>query len=604
MNDVTLREAPLRFTSGLAEGEPERDRDTLNLIPYAEALRDFICDCETPMTIGIHGEWGVGRTSLMNMLRGGEHGRQGGLLDAGRCKVISFECWPHAQFDHFDDLATSCLYELCRALGDVLEKESSIDGAELKTALGAAGERLERVMRQLRERQHDGDGRQAGPTPHVDIPGQMLAFKSEFERLVGLWTSADEARRVVIFIDDLDRIRPVRAFELLEAVKNFIDVRGSVFVMALDYDCVQQGMREKLGPDLQRTRGKAFFDKLVQLPFIVPAKSYRLDDYIFDLLGKAGLGGVVDLGDDVPTRRFFLDITRCTVGRNPRSIKRVINYTKLLERIHRHNAGRATIAHEYKILYALISMQVAWPELFQHLVHDPSVDTVTSLQSWDYLDALPEAISVFERSPDKERVKCSVSAFFDTLFSLLDENDDGQIDGRELQPVLEVMERAKITTAKGRERSRQWFVERVRENNLENDPLIDSFLDNVFTKSVWYLGSELKFRKAGNRYITLVHDRRQIGTLVSLRSQPLVFRLAASPEQIMTGLKTYWNTKQSIKQEAITLVRNTFDSEASLTGFGDTLVDFSKLTYMPSKDAVGLLNALYRIVTDKGPEMG
>ena len=77
-----------------------------------------------------------------------------------------------------------------------------------------------------------------------------------------------------------------------------------------------------------------------------------------------------------------------------------------------------------------------------------------------------------------------------------------------------------------------------------------------------------------------------------------VFRLAMSPERVMAALKEYWSSKQSVKKDAIVLVRNTFGSEASLTGYGDTLVDFSKMTYMPTKDAIKLLNALYQIVTD------
>ena len=59
-----------------------------------------------------------------------------------------------------------------------------------------------------------------------------------------------------------------------------------------------------------------------------------------------------------------------------------------------------------------------------------------------------------------------------------------------------------------------------------------------------------------------------------------------------------WNKKQTLKKEAIVLVRNTFDSEASLTGFGDTMVDFSKMTYMPSEQAIKLLNVLYQIVIE------
>ena len=42
MNKVTLREAPLRFTTNLDEDDKARRSDTLNLLPYAEALREFI----------------------------------------------------------------------------------------------------------------------------------------------------------------------------------------------------------------------------------------------------------------------------------------------------------------------------------------------------------------------------------------------------------------------------------------------------------------------------------------------------------------------------------------------------------------------------------
>lgn len=597
MSDVTLREAPLKFSSNLDENDVARESDTLNLLPYAEALRDFIHQCETPLTIGIQGDWGIGRTTLMNMLRGSGAGKQSGLLDAKQCKTISFDSWPYAQFDPDNQMAVACLYALTNSLGEVLSADSVIDNTRLTACLEAAKRTLIIAMQQIRDRTQGRSSDSLAELSYIDISSQMLIFKREFESLVSLWADSATDRRVIIFIDDLDRIRPVWALELLEAIKNFIDVPGCVFVMALDYDVVQRGMVEKLGHDLQKTTGKAFFDKMIQLPFIMPTTSYRLDNYIIDLLSKSRLPCIRNGDCDPESRQFFLDITRFTVGRNPRSIKRVVNYTNLLERIHHHNAGRDTTDNECKILFALVSMQIAWPELFQHLIRDPSVDAITSLQSWAYLDGLPEAASLFERSPDRELVKNAISAYFDTLFRLLDENDDGQIDTRELKPVLEVMELAKITNVESYERPRDWFIRRVHENIGEGSPLIESFLDKVFMKSVWYLGTEIKYRKAGHRYITLVYNRQQIGTLVSLRSQPLVFRLAMSPEQVMLGLKEYWNSKHTVKNEAISLVRNTFGSEAALTGYGDTLVDFSKMTNMPSTEAIKLLNALFRIVT-------
>lgn len=595
MNDVTLRETPLEFSSSLGEDDAARQSDILNLLPYAEALRDVIHDCEPPLTIGIQGEWGIGRTSLMNMLRGSADRQQSGLLDPAQCRVINLDSWPYSQFEQSDNMAVTCLYALTNELGQVLAQEPGIDAGALQSLLDGAKSKLVLVMEQLRALTQ---GAASVAKPYIDISNQMLKFRGDFEKLVSLWAQSGDARRVVIFIDDLDRIRPLKALELLEAVKNFMDVPGCVFVMTLDYEVVQRGMVEKLGVDLQKTSGKAFFDKMVQLPFVMPTTSYQLEEYIVDLLNKAGLPGLEGANDDASTRQFFSEITAYTVGRNPRSIKRVVNYTNLLERIHRHNSGRETTSDECKILFALVSMQVAWPELFQYFVRDPSVDMIASLQSWDYLDNLPEIAGLFERSPDRELVKNAISAFFDTLFSVLDTNDDGQIDTRELRPVVKVMELAKMTNVETRERPREWILRLVHKNNVDSSPLIDSFLENVFMKSVWYLGTEIKYRRAGHRYVTLVHNRRQIGTIVSLRSQPFVFRLAMSPERVTRALKEYWKSKQSVKKEAIVLVRNAFDSEASLTGYGDTMVDFSKITYMASKDAIKLLNVLYQIVTD------
>ena len=58
-----------------------------------------------------------------------------------------------------------------------------------------------------------------------------------------------------------------------------------------------------------------------------------------------------------------------------------------------------------------------------------------------------------------------------------------------------------------------------------------------------------------------------------------------------------------MKGDVITLTRSVFGKEASLTGFGDTVVDFSKMTNLPSREAVSVLNALFRLVTgDELPE--
>jgi predicted KAP-like P-loop ATPase len=47
---------------------PESDKDQLKISSYKDALVDFIKRTDTPMTIGVQGEWGSGKTSLLNKI--------------------------------------------------------------------------------------------------------------------------------------------------------------------------------------------------------------------------------------------------------------------------------------------------------------------------------------------------------------------------------------------------------------------------------------------------------------------------------------------------------------------------------------------------------
>ena len=45
-----------------------KQQDSLDLNKYTKALLNFIETTNTPMTIGIQGEWGSGKTSLLNQI--------------------------------------------------------------------------------------------------------------------------------------------------------------------------------------------------------------------------------------------------------------------------------------------------------------------------------------------------------------------------------------------------------------------------------------------------------------------------------------------------------------------------------------------------------
>lgn len=60
-------------------------KDALGVTDYVHALSRFVQDCQTPMTIAIQGDWGSGKTSLMNLMR--DEVRQ------HDCHVVEFNTW-------------------------------------------------------------------------------------------------------------------------------------------------------------------------------------------------------------------------------------------------------------------------------------------------------------------------------------------------------------------------------------------------------------------------------------------------------------------------------------------------------------------------------
>ncbi|MEC8423143.1 MAG: P-loop NTPase fold protein, partial [Myxococcota bacterium] len=98
--------------------DPPLDNDSvdrLKIAPYALGLEDFICNCETPMTVGIQGEWGSGKTSLMRLIQqrlepapGGRKGRSAtpSARSDNHKGVMTFwfDTWQYGAVGHADHL--------------------------------------------------------------------------------------------------------------------------------------------------------------------------------------------------------------------------------------------------------------------------------------------------------------------------------------------------------------------------------------------------------------------------------------------------------------------------------------------------------------------
>lgn len=289
--------------------------DALGLAPYATALSNFIDQCDTPMTVAIQGDWGTGKTSLMNMLRE--------KLAAGprarSTETIWFATWQYAQFGATQALSVSLLSTLLRKIGgdnpSLLASSMTVLKKLTKPALNIG-------LRVASAGAIEADDFTGGGEP-VDLSCNAEELKADIAKLV-LEKRKKGIERIVIFVDDLDRVPPVRAVDILETIKLFVDLEGCVFVLALDYAVVKRGLKEKFGVSETDLGERSFFDKIIQLPFSIPTARYDTDKFIGSLFARMGL----DMGDN--DGELFATLARRSVSANPRGIKRVFNSLQLL----------------------------------------------------------------------------------------------------------------------------------------------------------------------------------------------------------------------------------------------------------------------------------
>ena len=92
--------------------------------------------------------------------------------------------------------------------------------------------------------------------------------------------------------------------------------------MAIDYQVVVKGLEHKFGKQTAQNEWefRAFFDKIIQLPFMMPMGQYNIGKYVNSLLIDIGFVGKPGL-DDESVRQIVLQ----TIGGNPRSLKRLVN---------------------------------------------------------------------------------------------------------------------------------------------------------------------------------------------------------------------------------------------------------------------------------------
>lgn len=296
--------------------------DFLNYEAIAKTVIVLLRDNrQSALTIGIHGDWGAGKSSVLTMV-------QAGLAGDETVACLWFNGWA---FQGFDD-AKTVLIEVI--ISELLRKRSHV--AKVKEVGGKLLRRLD-VMKLARrgtglafnlltglpspdqitdaiesikalagsvkdmpvadvEAKLTQLGGFLKPAEERSIPDQIHHFREEFKELL----DAAKIDQLVVLIDDLDRCLPATAIDTLEAIRLFLFVPKTAFVIGADEGMIEYAVRQHF-PNLSLASGgvpytRNYLEKLIQVPFRIPALGVQESRAYVTLLLTQGIVGEQDDG--------------------------------------------------------------------------------------------------------------------------------------------------------------------------------------------------------------------------------------------------------------------------------------------------------------------
>ena len=344
------------------------EEDLFGINKYQRALIKFIKLTDTPITIALQGEWGSGKTSLMNQLRWELCDKDGSLY-----YPVWINAWQYSLMKTPNQAIIGILEGCINQIGALNPNVHKWD--ESKKKIGSIFKKMAAVGTKMAVSTIGVDGSAVDDLFEIGAgtESDILQLKNEIAKLIAEVLTIDSTKLgFTFYIDDLDRIDPPVAVEILELLKNIFDLDKCVFILAIDYDVVIKGLKSKFGEltDKNEREFRAFFDKIIQLPFSMPVASYNVDTFLVDALRKIEFLSDDELKDP-QLAEDLSEIAQLSVGSNPRSLKRLTNTLSLISIINNEVTEGSTGDTNQLLNFALVCLQIAYPYIYNQLAEEP-----------------------------------------------------------------------------------------------------------------------------------------------------------------------------------------------------------------------------------------
>lgn len=291
----------------------DTDQDFLNYSEVAELASELISNPKMlPLSLGIFGGWGAGKSSMLRLLECSLNESSQDFL------IVKFDAWLYQGFDDaraaLMEVVASTLMQaadadeglvqkinkfskridVLRVFGLVADAGATFAGFPTFGLLSKGAQSIGHLI--------NGDGSQEDyqgvkaaasdlkeksqgllkDTEKQTPPAEIAAFRKEFSEILGAL-----GKTLVVFIDNIDRCLPKNAIQTLEAVRLFLFLPQSAFVIAADEEMIRHAVSEHYG-NLNERLVTDYLDKLIQVPIRVPRLGvHEVRAYMFMLFALA-----------------------------------------------------------------------------------------------------------------------------------------------------------------------------------------------------------------------------------------------------------------------------------------------------------------------------
>lgn len=360
-----------------------------NFKELSQTLANVIKSSEPYFTIGIYGEWGTGKTTLMKMvakiLDEQETDNKATLpimFNAWRCEreeqfatialmnTIANEMSKHKEFKKMSKTIMSVVEGAFKVIGNKITLSFMTQSLEdIKNEISPAA----KFRNEIKDDTFYYDG--------------LSRISEEMEKVK---KDNKEQPRIVVFVDDLDRCSPKKTLEVLESIKVFLNMHGFIYVLGINHKTISaliDHSHKVLG-----VGGAEYIRKIIQVPITLPSWEDKE-------LKRPLLDSMIEKLDEKYKKLLRKNDKELfeNARNNPRQLKRLINSFIIACEAF----SSKTIKPDFNILLNAFLLKQEKPKFFSLYTEDDSNDPIHFREIiYNFVKALDEVRDTVSKSRD------------------------------------------------------------------------------------------------------------------------------------------------------------------------------------------------------------